>query len=145
LAIPAALEKLNVDYWGEIHDFFERTCHHALSQSLEQFAEWQLRLETFLLDLCDHVFNFHKPSSVSGFAGLGVLFWPNPDTTRFREARDKRRAAARDGRIARESILNYSHSARLLPRRRVGREALRSPNLSPELIDRSLFNVPMIG
>lgn len=50
LAIPAALEKLNVDYWGEMHDFFERTCHHALSPSLEQFAEWQLRLEAFLLE-----------------------------------------------------------------------------------------------
>lgn len=50
LAIPAALEKLNVDYWGEMHDFFERTCHHALSPSLEQFAGWQLRLEAFLLE-----------------------------------------------------------------------------------------------
>jgi hypothetical protein len=49
LPLPAILEKLNVDTWEAIHDFFVAVAHHGAVDEGE-FPNWQYACERFLLE-----------------------------------------------------------------------------------------------
>jgi len=48
--LPEPIEKLRVDEWEKIHDYFELVSHHNNTAIPEEFASWLLVLEQFLLD-----------------------------------------------------------------------------------------------
>src|SRR5208337_1047836 len=50
LRLPPALQKLNVDYWDEIRDYFQAIAHHRKETNIEEFKSFLAALERFLLD-----------------------------------------------------------------------------------------------
>lgn len=60
-ALPAPIEKLRVDEWDGIHNYFEGVSHHNLPGTVDEFASWLLALERFLLDrLIPRTFEDHE-------------------------------------------------------------------------------------
>jgi len=49
-ALPEAIEKLRVNEWECIHDYFEKVAHHNGVVAVEEFTGWLASLERFLLD-----------------------------------------------------------------------------------------------
>ena len=48
--LPYAIEKLRVNEWECIHDYFEKVSHHNGVVTIEEFTSWLANLERFLLD-----------------------------------------------------------------------------------------------
>jgi hypothetical protein len=59
--LPAPIEKLRVDEWDRIHNYFEGVSHHNFPAAVEEFASWLSVLEYFLLDrLIPRTFEDHE-------------------------------------------------------------------------------------
>jgi hypothetical protein len=48
--LPDPLEKLNIQAWGAMRDFFQAVSHHGRYPTLEEYNSWLDALERFLLD-----------------------------------------------------------------------------------------------
>jgi hypothetical protein len=48
--LPGPLEKLNIQAWSEMRDFFQAVSHHGKQPTLEEYDSWLDPLERFLLD-----------------------------------------------------------------------------------------------
>lgn len=48
--LPKQIEKLNVDTWDQMREFFQSVAHHGRVISREEFDQWSDALERFLLE-----------------------------------------------------------------------------------------------
>jgi hypothetical protein len=49
-AMPQPLEKLNVQYWDEMRDYFQAIAHHRKKPTEKDYRQWMDAFERFLLD-----------------------------------------------------------------------------------------------
>jgi hypothetical protein len=49
-AMPQPLEKLNVQYWDEMRDYFQAVAHHGKKPAEQEYGQWLDAFERFLLD-----------------------------------------------------------------------------------------------
>lgn len=50
IPLPNALEKLNVDMWDKIREFFLGVAHHGKKVGEDEFIRWQYAFERFLIE-----------------------------------------------------------------------------------------------
>ncbi len=48
--LPAPLQKLNVNLWADMRDFFQKVAHHGYVCTVEEFSQWAEALELFLIE-----------------------------------------------------------------------------------------------